>query len=865
MEKLNFTIPSAIPEPFSENYLFAKDEVPEFLVPKRVHSSVNATASEHLVTSSVDSYATLSNSTESGGSSIILDYGVAIAGIPFLQIHGLDAPSGRAVVDFSVSEGYPGITKPEGDGPYPFSAGADTSRRVRFRLNGPGFYEAKCVQGSQRWVKLSLVTKGPCSVRVSLAGFIPTTSNIPVDRLPGDFKCSDETLSEFWEYGARTLQLNCVPARSIPSPWQVSEDMGVLIDSQRCNAYGWGHEWTDYDLEFDGMAIEGGLAWQVRVSPGMPGMLFQLNFEDGKAVIEQWYGYYNKPQTTLIPKFIASVEVSPAVSAGKWLRIRTSCVADAPIVISINDVHVAIFKQGGLKVEGFASLAVSPDDPDFPYFPQGSVAIGAGQDQLCRFRSLIVRNPEGKVLYESSLNTPAVLADFGLKTNQFPFVFDGAKRDRYPWTADIIVGGRSAYYSTAGSEYVRGNIVASMLRFKADEEGRGLLPGGVPPGRDFTRGLTDGFFNIETINYSLYLILVIYDYWLYTGDDALIKFCWDKLKGCLAYVAARLNDDVLVVADGIDAGDYDYYNGLQTGISTKRNALYVASLRACAHIASSPRVGEPDTAKKYTEAAQRVVEAVQKHCFNAESGHYNITDSRTEGFQQEMHAWLVLQRICKEDQTPAILDKFRSLVSSSTINEAPLSFSPDTPGPPPVISPIMSAFHIQAALQAGRAAEGERVLRAVFGPMADKTSEHFTGTTWEFVKPDGTPFKGDFCSYAKLFGAGPTSILSQYALGVEPVAPGFKEFRIWPRFDLGGLEWAQGRVPTPVGEGIVVRWQVLGSGWLLEAWAPAGLEGKVKIPEQVWERRRRVTVDGAEVDGEAEVGFSKHIEVAVFF
>lgn len=126
MDKLAFTISSAIPEPFSENYLFAKDEVPEFLVPERVHNSVNATASEHLVTSSAGSYATLSNSTNSSGSSIILDYGVAVAGIPVLRIHGLDAPSGRAVVEFSVSEGYAGITKPEGDGPYPFSAGADS-------------------------------------------------------------------------------------------------------------------------------------------------------------------------------------------------------------------------------------------------------------------------------------------------------------------------------------------------------------------------------------------------------------------------------------------------------------------------------------------------------------------------------------------------------------------------------------------------------------------------------------------------------------------------------------------------------------------------------------------------------------------
>ncbi|KAL0940904.1 alpha-l-rhamnosidase [Colletotrichum truncatum] len=863
MARLEFGIPSAIPEPFSANYLFAKDEVPEFLIPQRVHSSTNVTSPEHLKSSSPGSYATLSNSSD-GNSSIVLDYGVAVAGIPFLQIQGLEAPSSKAVIDVTVSEGYPGITKAEGDGPYPFSAGADTSRRVRFRVTGPGFYEAKCVQGSQRWLKLSLVTKSPCSVRVSLAGFLPTTSNIPVDKLPGYFQCSDDTLSELWGYGARTLQLNCVPARSIPSPWQVSEDMGVLIDSQRCNAYGWGHLWTDYNLEFDGMVLEGGLAWMVRVTPGMPGMLFQLNIGNGKTVIEQWYGYYNKPQTTLVPNLIASFEIpEPEIRENQWFRVRTSCIGDATISISINGTHVAKFKQGGLKLDGFASLTLEPGKTDFPFSAQGSVAIGAGQDQLCRFKNLIVLSPDQKVLYESSLNTPAVLADFGLKTNQFPFVFDGAKRDRYPWTADIIVGGRSAYYSTAGSEYVRGNIVASMLRFKGDEKGRGLLPGGVPPGRDFTRDLTDGFFNIETINYSLYLILVIYDYWMYTGDDALVKFCWNKLKGCLAFVAARVNNDGLVCAEGIEAADYDYYNGIRTDISTKLNALYVASLKASAHLASS--LSDQEAAKTYESTAKDVAEAIRTHCFNEELGQYNITDSRREGFHQEMHAWLILQDICTAEQITSILDNFKSLVSPSTINEAPLSFSPDTPGPPPVISPIMSTAHIQAALQAGRPADGERVLRNVFEPMADKTSEHFTGTTWEFINPDGTPFKGDFCSYAQLFGAGPTSILSQYALGVEPITSGFKEFRIWPRFDVTGLRWAQGRVPTPVGEGIVVKWQVSESGWLLEAWAPAGLEGKVRVPEPVWARKKRVTVDGKDGESGVEVNFTKHVEVAVFF
>ena len=320
-------------------------------------------------------------------------------------------------------------------------------------------------------------------------------------------------------------------------------------------------------------------------------------------------------------------------------------------------------------------------------------------------------------------------------------------------------------------------------------------------------------------------------------------------------------------ADFVVAGDYDYYNGIQEGISTKRNALFIATLRACAEMALSEAIVDTEARDRYLSLANTAAQAIDKICYNDTTGHYNITDSRTSGFQQEAHAWLVLQDLIPHDRHASILEKFTTLRQGSH-NGAPLSFTADTPKVPPVISPIMSAFHAQAAIHTGNHAEAEHVLRSVWAPMADVSSPHFTGTTWEFLRgDDGAPFKGDFCSYAQLFSVGPTYLLSRYVLGVEPVTAGFKQFVVSPRLQIADLRWAQGRVPTPVGEAIVVRWELFETGWKLWCQAPRGLDGKVIIPQNIWDKRSKVLVGGVPHDGGREINVwsTGVIEISVYF
>jgi alpha-L-rhamnosidase len=66
-------------------------------------------------------------------------------------------------------------------------------------------------------------------------------------------------------------------------------------------------------------------------------------------------------------------------------------------------------------------------------------------------------------------------------------------------------------------------------------------------------------------------------------------------------------------------------------------------------------------------------------------------------------------------------------------------------------------------------------------------------------------------------------------LGVQPVEPGFRSWRVQP--EPYGLNWAQGAVPTPYGA-IASRWQLgaSSSSFKLTTAAPGGTSGTVAVP-----------------------------------
>ena len=113
------------------------------------------------------------------------------------------------------------------------------------------------------------------------------------------------------------------------------------------------------------------------------------------------------------------------------------------------------------------------------------------------------------------------------------------------------------------------------------------------------------------------------------------------------------------------------------------------------------------------------------------------------------------------------------------------------------------------------------------------------------------------------WGAAPANLLPRKVLGVEPLEPGYARFRIRPQ--LGGLAWAEGRVPTPRGP-IVVRGEVTARRFTLTVEIPPDSTASLELPAP---RGAQTTLDGQAVkpleqDGRlilARVGPGRHVVV----
>lgn len=86
-------------------------------------------------------------------------------------------------------------------------------------------------------------------------------------------------------------------------------------------------------------------------------------------------------------------------------------------------------------------------------------------------------------------------------------------------------------------------------------------------------------------------------------------------------------------------------------------------------------------------------------------------------------------------------------------------------------------------------------------------------------------FKGNL-TWNHAWGAAPANIISRFVLGVRPLEPGYKRILIAPR--PGGLQWAQGKVPTARGP-VLVNFQNQ-TDFRLEIEVPPGTLAQVALP-----------------------------------
>ncbi len=363
---------------------------------------------------------------------------------------------------------------------------------------------------------------------------------------------------------------------------------------------------------------------------------------------------------------------------------------------------------------------------------------------------------------DSAINRIYDVAKYTFELNTREFFIDGIKRDRWIWSGDAYQSYLMNYYLYFDNETVKRTTYA--LR-----------------GKDPVTG------HINTImDYTFYWFLGIYDYYLYTGDENFIAQNYDRMKTLMDYVLARRNKDGLMEWMTGDWIFIDWAEGLSKKGEVSFEQLLLArsleTMALCANIAN-----DKDAATQYNTLAADMRKKLfdiywndQKHALV----HSRVDGKQTENVTRYANMFSIFFDYFNQQQK-------QQVKTSVLLNDAIQK----------ITTPYMRFYELEALCAMNEQAFVLKEMKSYWGGMLNLGATSF----WEEYDPAkngaehlamyGRKFGKSLCH---AWGASPIYLLGKYYLGVKPTAPGYAAYDVAPV--LGGLQWMQGKVPTPDGD-----------------------------------------------------------------
>ncbi|CAF1516669.1 unnamed protein product [Adineta ricciae] len=726
---------------------------------------------------------------------IIFDYVDNVGGFPFFDI---DQINGNSSLRVSYSEALPNII--DGDVEfYPLIRSFDPYRVKTYEIIASSNHiESPLIQGAQIYQRITLTSGG--SIRINKLGIKSAYYTKEISSAPGSFSCSSELYTKMWKMGVRTLQINMIPARTVPSGF-IATEQGFFLTENQAGVYLRGMQWINYTVTFSTMIVKSGCSFAVR-SNDYSEIVITINSNE-----------HLNPNTLIVNTrqelpppdiFIYNITLPFNISLLKWYKIK-AIVQGLTIELSINDNNVSTI-----------SLPES-SNPYIPSMTPGGIAFTTSNNQETFFRDLQVVDLSssnfGSILYQSSLTSQQSVYDFGVGTNELPIILDGAKRDRNVWSGDLLVVGPVLYYSYYESKYVAGSLaLLNSYQLKS-----GIVSSRVNVGFPLQRSdPTDEFVGPIFYSYTYFLanLISVAEYYLYTGDIQFVNDQWPRMQLLMEFFSALVDtNNLIVVTNPIWGYDYNPSYGIYTGKFTKLNILYAMALDDAAFLADA--INNVTAAIQYRQQAIAVRNAINTYLYNSTSNYYMISDQKTIGISQDTNSLAILSGIASQlgpNVSEQLLEQLKQKLRLSGTNGSGY------------LSTTSDGIPQAAAFEQDRSDLAFDILESVWSPMA-QPSPYFTGTFWESERPINYP--GASTSMAHTWSAGITPLLSKYVLGIKPISPGYAKWLIRPQ--LGNLTWASGSVCTPYGI-ITVKWNNSNSQFKITVDIPLNTRGTVYVP-----------------------------------
>lgn len=758
---------------------------------------------------------------------VTLDYGTETGGFACVEVEHLSGPSQIA---FQVSEAFWGLNNPYGDGPWTFANGlSSTFSTETFNVTKTGRTTAYFIQGGFRWQTITLLPGSP-GITFRAIAVLSTVSKTSPDQLPADFSASNQLYSDIWKLGARSVQAACLPAHSAPSTWKVTSE-GAYIVGQEPASFSKSTDLEDlYELSFSTKIVRGGTGWTAGASGTSVTSLkgyFVLTSDYPPGTFENTnrslvppntlafsFGWNIVNQTSLETGPVIHRKIEVDVRQDKWYEIKTKLHNDS-YSIAIDGKEVATISL----IEYHQLYAPAPAN-----LSGGAFGFGPFQDQAAYFKDVKVVASNGTTLYANSMTSSDILYEYGVHELTENVCLDGAKRDRLVWIGDFAHTARTLGTTTNRLDFIQGTVEFAFARQGPDgfvpisgAMGSRPVPGPVGQGN----GLTD---------YQMFFLNAAYDYYWYSGDLVWIRKYWPQMKRVVEGLYGFIDSN-----SGLVAGSGFSFTGPANG--TAATSLLTWTLRHMAEIGFT--LGDDSASSDYTAVADALSNAVQSQLWSNSLGTFALSLSNKTDFSVTGIAFSILSGIANETQAissiqNALPNLYNKIGYNDQSNTDPSThISPNTNGF--LLEAIMLTAskysHNNTSLAAELAQPAKLLLDGLWRNMVVQ-NEYYSGATWEYMNPDGTPGLDRYTSLAHPWGSAPSYVLPQYVLGLQAAEPGWKKWTLRPFVAGLDLDWASGKERTRYGT-IEASWRLDAGKLEIVVSAPKGTEGTIALPFSV--------------------------------
>lgn len=336
--------------------------------------------------------------------------------------------------------------------------------------------------------------------------------------------------------------------------------------------------------------------------------------------------------------------------------------------------------------------------------------------------------------------------------NMQEYLWDGIKRDRLVWVGDM-----HPETSTINAVFGFNDVVPHSLNFIRDRTPRDKWMNGISA-------------------YSMWWVLIHEQHWLHHGDRAYLAQQHDYLRTLLEKLAAAVDPDGREQLDGWRFLDWPTSEN-QPAVHAGLQALLVSALDAGERL--SRALDDPATADLCSIAATRARRVVPDPNGSKSAAALQV-------LARQRDAASTAKELLKPNHTRGV-------------------------------STFYGYYILRALAHAHETEHALDLIRTFWGAMLDRGATTFWedfNLAWlegssridELPAPGQKDLHGDFGAYSYEgfrhslchgWASGPTSWLSEYILGIQPLAPGLSRVRIAPQ--LGDLAWVEGAYPTPHG------------------------------------------------------------------